>query len=231
MALLTIAEGVAKKVGIEVPSEVVADTSRDMVEMLECVNEGAKRIFEAHDWEILSTIATITGDGSDEDFALPSDYARMPNDTQLWSSSLETPLSHIKSRDRWLDLDVRSFDFVINAWIKYGGEIHIKPALASGVTVQYFYISNLIVAPSSGSNKTEFTLDTDTFRLSENLLKLRTIYEWYENKGLPSAKAEDDYEELLEREINRDKGARVIKVGKARLPRNTNVAYPAVITE
>ena len=230
MTALSVAKEVAKKVGIAVPDALASSTDREHVELLSVMNEMAERIARGHDWQIFNTIATITGDGTTEAHELPSDYDRMLVKSQVWSSSLETPLSPISSRDRWLQLDIQSFDFVINAWIIYGGQMHIKPALASGVTAKYFYQSNLIISPSSGSNKVAFTADDDTFRLDEQLLKLGVIWQWRENKGLPYAEDMANYEELKARLVARDKGSRMLRVGRVRYPVDVNIAYPQVIT-
>jgi hypothetical protein len=229
MTLLSVAQAVAKKVGISVPDSLASSTTREHVELLETINEMAQRIAEVHNWEVLNVQETITGDGTTESHNLPSDYDRMLVKSQLWSSSLETPLSQIFDRDEWLGLDVQSYDYVINAWIKYGGQIHIKPALASGVTAKYFYTSNLIVSPNTGSNKTEFTADDDTFRLDERLLKLGTIWQWRENKGLPYAEDMATFETTKSRLINQDKGSRLLRVGRVRYPRDTEIAYPQAI--
>jgi hypothetical protein len=230
MTILTVCQKVAPKIGLSVPSAVFTGTDREHVELQALANTMAKRIASEHDWQLLSGIATYTGDGSDEDFALVSGYDRMPKDAQVWSSELETPLTHITSRDRWLGLDIQSFDFVINAWIIYGNQIHIKPALASGVTAQHFYQSNLIIAPETGDNKTEFTLDTDSFRLDEELLKLGMLYQWKADHGQPYEEHMNDYSDLFERLTTTDAGAKVVRVGRARLPRGAHIAYPQVIT-
>jgi hypothetical protein len=146
--------------------------------------------------------------------------------SQLWSSSLETPLTPISDRDEWLGLDVQSFDFVINAWIIYGNQIHVKPALAAGVTVKYFYQSHHWAQTSALVNVDEFSADTDTFRLNNRLLKLALVYKWREMKGLPYAENMADYQDLLAKLIARDKGSRIIRIGKATMPRDAVFAYP-----
>ena len=146
------------------------------------------------------------------------------------AASLETPLSPIPDIDRWLGLDVQSFDFVVNAWIIFGGQFHIKPALASGVTAKHYYQSNLIVAADDASTKTSFTVDTDTFRLDERLLKLGIVARWREVKGLPYAEEMDRFEDFKSKLMSSDKGSRIIRVGRARRPRGTNEAYPQSIT-
>ena len=231
MTILSVCQDVATKIGIDVPSVVYTGTSQELIELQDLANTMAKRIAQAHDWELLSAIATYTGDGSTEDFSLVTGYGRMPKDGRVWSSALETPLTHITSRDRWLGLDIQSFDFVINAWIIYGGQIHIKPALATGTTAKHFYQSNLIVVPSAGSNKVAFTADDDTFRLDEELLKLGMIYQWKADHGQPYAEHQNDYEERFEQLSTTDPGAKLVRVGRARLPRGARIAYPQVITE
>ncbi|PDT15903.1 hypothetical protein CO670_15520 [Rhizobium sp. J15] len=229
MSLLTVCQGVCKVVGLDEPDAIASSTDREYVEMFALANEMATRIARGYNWQLLARIHTLTGDGSTEDFDHPDDYDRMLVKSQVWSSSLETALSPIGSLDRWLELDIQAFDFVVNAWIIYGGQMHIKPAIASAVTAKFFYQSNLIVAPSAGSNKVEFTADTDNFRLDEQLLKLGMIWQFKANKGLSYAEDMVNYENLLARLCARDRGSRMLRIGPGRLPRDVKVAYPQSI--
>lgn len=226
MSLLTVfQQACTSGIALEKPSAVYGSTTREHIELANIANEMAAMIAASHEWQILNKIAVITGDGTTEDFAPPSDFDRMLDKSQLWSTSLETPLSPISDRDQWLELDIKSFDFVINAWIIYAGEIHIKPALSTGVQVKYFYQSNLW-GLNGATPISEFTADTNTFRIDERLLKLGIIWKWREMKGLPYAEDLATYERLLAKLAMRDKGSRIIRLGKAVLPRDTTVAYP-----
>lgn len=229
MSLLTVfQQACTSGIALEKPAAVYGSTTREHIELANIANEMAAMIAASHEWQILNKIAVITGDGTTEDFALPSDFDRMLDKSQLWSTSLETPLSPISDRDDWLELDIKTFDFVINAWILYAGEIHIKPALSTGVQVKYFYQSNLWGLNGS-TPISEFTADTNTFRIDERLLKLGIIWKWREMKGLPYAEDLATYERLLAKLAMRDKGSRIIRLGKAVLPRDTTVAYPQSI--
>jgi hypothetical protein len=230
MSVLTVAQAVAKKIGVAVPETVASNTNREIVELFEIMNEMGERIMRGHDWRLLMTLETITGDGSTEDHDMPADYDRMINDAKVWSSSLETPLSHIISVDDWLGLDIQSFDFVVNAWTLYGGQLHIKPALATGVTAKYYYISNKFAKDSGGTAKAAFTADTDEFRLDEQLLKLACIWAWKESKGQSYAEPMMDYEFLLERLVARDGGSRDLVVGRRGRSNGVKTAYPKSIT-
>ena len=226
MSLLSVfQQACTSGIALERPTAVFGSSAREHIELANIANEMAAMIAASHEWQILNKLATITGDGTTEDFALPSDYDRMLDKSQLWSTSLETPLSPISDRDQWLELDIKSFDFVINAWIIYGGQIHIKPGLASAVEVKYWYQSNLWGLDGS-TPISEFTSDTDTFRVDERLLKLGIVWKWREMKGLPYAEDLATYERLLSKLAMRDKGSRIIRLGKAVLPRDTTVAYP-----
>lgn len=230
MTLLTVFEDACTSgIALEKPTAVFGSAVREHIELASLVNECASMIVSGHEWQVLNRIATITGDGTTEDFALPSDFDRMLEKSQLWTSTLETPLTPISDRDEWLGLDVQSFDFVVNAWIIYGGEIHIKPAVASAATVKYWYQSDLYGTTSGATNIAAFTADTDTFRLSERLLKLALIYKWREMKGLPYAENMEDYEIEKAKLIHRDKGSRIIRIGRPALPRDAVYAYPKSI--
>lgn len=229
MTLLSVAQNVAKVIALEVPDVVASSTDREVVELLALANEMAQRITAGHDWQKLCTVHTLTGDGSTTAFDLPANYDRMLVKAQVWSSSLETALSPISDLDRWLELDVQDFDFVVNAWAIYGGQMHIKPALATGVTAQFFYVTNECIQSSSATKKIEFTADDDEFRIDDRLLKLAMIWQWRANKGLPYAEDMVNYESHLSRLVVRDRGSKMIRLGAVRMPRDTRTAYPQAI--
>ena len=230
MTVLSAIQRASTVIGLDKPSIIYSSTEREHIELGDLANEMAERIASAHDWTKLTGIATITGDGSTTAHDLPSDYDRMIVKTNVWSSSLQTPLTHIADLDEWLGLEVWSYTYVINAWTIYADQMHIKPALASSVTAQYWYQSNLLVSPASGSNKTRFTADDDTFRLDERLLTLGIIWQWRANKGLAYAEDLTNYEEEKEKLIARDKGSRMIRIGGVRMPKGLKTAYPQNIT-
>jgi len=230
MTALTVIQKAAVKIGISRPTAVFSETSRTALELQEHMHEAAQDILKTHDWELLKTLQTMTGDGSAESFTLPTDYDRMSKDAKLWHSNLETPLRRILSDDEWLELDVRSYDFVVGVWIKLGGNILIKPAVASADTVKFYYISNLIVTPSVGDDLTTFAADSDTFRLDERLLKLGLIWRWLAAKGRPYAEEMHDYETHKERLINEDKGFKIVRAGRMRMTKGLRVAYPRPVT-
>lgn len=230
MSILSVLQQAATKIGMEVPTAVMASTAREHVELKDVANEVATRIAKAHDWRKLALIATYTGDGTTEDFNLPTDYDRMPKDARVWSSSITSTLRPMPDLDTWLGLDVQNTEIIFGAWIIYGGQIHIKQALASAATAKHWYQSNLIVDPVAGVDTTAFALDTDTFRLDERLLRLGIIWEWKAQKGRPYAEDMSTFEEAKEKLIAADKGAHKLVSGRRRFPYDADYPFPYVVT-
>lgn len=229
MTILSVVREACGVIGLDPPDVLYSSTVREHIELRSIVQSLTEQIVQGHDWRALCTVATVTGDGSTESFDLPLDYNRMLKKARVWSSSLETSFSAILDLDQWLELDIQSFDFVVNAWTIYADQIHIKPALASGVTAKYFYVSDAVVKPATGANKASFTYDTDTFRIDDALLKYGLIWRWKEYKGLPYEEALADYETHKARLITADAGSKMLTVGRPRLPSDVSIAYPRAI--
>lgn len=237
MTILSIATKVAPAIGIEVPTAFIGQTSQELIELSAVATEAMDRILAAHFWERLMAIETITGDASTTAWPLPSDYNRMDEGAQLWSSALQTPLEHIPNRNIWLGHEVQDFDYVINAWSKFGNAINIKPALASAVTVKYWYQKNKPILDTDGTTyKTDFTNDADTIALTSNnkdderLMKLAMIWVWKEEKGQAYQEKMADFNDLLSKMILKDGGASTIRIGSRRVPQGVRVAYPQAIS-
>jgi hypothetical protein len=229
-SILGIIQQICKRpLGIEPPDALYASTDRTAQELAEVANAALDMINRAHRWRKLVQRATYTGDGSTVDYDLPDDYGFMPDDQQVWSSTAQIPLLPVHSLDDWLAMDVRNFNPGTNAWIIYGGQIHFTPALDSGEVANHFYQSTASVQPATGNSKSTFTLDTDTFRIDDELLRKAIIYLWKQDKGLPYAEFQNDYEILKEKLIARDKGATIMRQGRARWPKGVNLAYPLTV--
>lgn len=231
MTVLDVAQTVAKKTGIPIPSELFASTSRANIELRALIQEAATDILDAYDWQLLKTINTITGDGSSDAFALPADYARMLRTASVWSSRYLWAMDHILDTDRWLELLTLPYTQVTGSWTIYGGQFHILDTMATGDTAKFFYISDLAVSPATGANKATFTADDDTFRLSEKLLGLLAVVKWRSQKGQDYGEDMAQYNIELAGRIDEDGGSKPIVSGRGRSSwRQRNVAWPGTIS-
>lgn len=229
MTILTVVQNASMFMALSRPDAIFSSQEREHLELQALANHSGSYIARDYEWQALKRLATLNGDGARTEFDFPDDYDRMLKESALWSSRLANPLTHIVSTDRWLELDVRQFGFVTGAWSIFGGKINIKPAPASGEAIKFYYMTANWAADNGGAPKTSFTADTDTFLLSEELLKLCIVWKWKAMKKLPYAQEQQDYEDAKEKLITADKGARILRAGRARVPRDVNIAYPTSI--
>lgn len=215
MTVLEVVQRAATVLGIEIPSQVFPDTRRTMVEMKAAVNRAALQISRDHDWTMLREIHTIAENGSE--FPLPSDYDRMVRDAEIVGMTWgHWPLKHINSLNDWILLkeNLAQTWSTYGYWTAYGGRIHVMPP--SGAPFSFGYITNNIVsAVNSGLPKERFTLDSDSFRLSEYLLELALIWNWKAAKGDDYAEEMAAYQIALAEEISKDRGSGIVRTGRS----------------
>lgn len=230
MTLLTACQDAAVELSQPLPSSVATNTANPFArELLLHANRAAVAIMKTHDWRALTTLGTLTGDGSATSFALPTGYDRMPKKAQLHSSDNNNMLyTGARDLDEWRYLNqngaIRSTP---GNWVILEGLFQIYPAMPSGETATFYYITKNIVTPASGSNKPLFTADTDTFRLSERLLSLSIVWRWRAQKRIDFTAELRNYEIALSEEVGTDKGSRILTIGQVRVP--GDMAYPGVL--
>lgn len=212
------------------PTAVFASANQQEAELGALANECAQIIAKSHDWRKLTTLKTQAGDGTTTAFSMPADYDRMPVKAAIYRTAAQIPMSPVGDIDTWMDLQLRSWVGSVGWWIILGGELNVQPALGASDSAKFYYQSNAIVHPVSGANKATFTLDTDTFLLSERLLTLCLIWKWRSQKGLDYQQEIQDFGMAIAQEQARDKGSRIIHVGRARIPDGVSYAFPGTIT-
>lgn len=231
MTILSTIQQACSVLGLPIPTGVLSSTQREHIELRDLANEMAQRIaFDGHDWTLFKSLATLTGNGVDGSFPFPSDYKRMLKKARLWpSSSPYSTLTHYPDTDTWLGMQVQNFRPTIGGWTIIGDRIFIDPPLQTLSTVKFYYLTDRIVTASNGTTKTNFTSDTDTFRLNERVLRLGIIWQWRANKGLPYAEDLSTYEDALSMLQGSDKGSNILTIGQQRWPSNFEYAFPGVI--
>lgn len=230
MTVFSACQDASRLMGLTAPTQIYGSTSRYEVELQAIANEAAKAIAKAHDWRKFTTLKTNTGDGTTTAFDLPSDYDRMPVKAGVYLNSSKTPMLGIIDLDQWLRNRLESFTPVTGEWIMLGGQMQIYPAMGSTDSAKYYYQSNKIVSADGGVTKAAFTSDTDSFRLDERMLTLEIIWRWRALKGLEYAEDMQSAEIAKSQEIARDKGSRILKIGKPRIPADAALAYPGTIS-
>ena len=207
------------------PTSLFSTTDKFAKELRVQANKSAVAIAKAYDWQALTKRATITGDGSDMSFPLPSDYDRMVLKTNLASSASNIDLVKATDLDQWDYFLNHMSTTVPGYWMVLGGEVQINPAPATGVVHSYYYISKNVVT----GDKPAFTADADTFVLPERLLTLSIIWRWRASKRMEYAEDLQNFGIAFGEETATDKGSRVLIVGRQRTPYNLTNAYPRAL--
>jgi hypothetical protein len=213
MTVLTAIKQACTVMGLDVPTSVFGSTAREHIELAALTLEVAERIKEDHDWNELKVVKKIVGDSTAGDFALPSDYSRMLKEGALWSDARPSvPLTHIQDSETWLASMVAHSIPANPQWTIYGGMLRIDPIIPIGENVSFFYIKKL----------PEIALDTDTFSISERLLKLGIIWQWKAHKSQPYAEDMQNYEIAFKNAVEIDVGPSAFAVGLDNYRPNNN---------
>lgn len=229
MTILSVVKSVCLTpgIGIDPPSQLLSSTDREYQEMVTVADEMATEIMKVYDWQALQKQQTFTGDAAAEAFDLPEDYDRMPNASSMWSSRWTWAFNKISSTDEWLEYQVVPYTFINGNWIIFGDQFHFLPIMGSGETIKFFYVSKFYAKAADNTTfKASFTVDTDTFRLSENLLKLGIIWLWKSQKGLPYEEDMRTYELALNKLMKSDNGGQAVLSGnRNRYSRGVKTAF------
>lgn len=188
MTLLTIAQGLAKNVGMRVPVSVVGNAAREWVEALQFANETGEELARRVDWGQLQSTATLTGNGTNLTHALPADFARMNQGVCVRASgAIVRPLS----RAEWNAL--APVEGAPRYFLLEGNTITLWPFLADAATATVQYQSKNWTSAGASA----FTADTQESLIDEDLFIKGLIVRWRRQKGMDYADFEAEYEATL----------------------------------
>ena len=188
MTLLTIAQGLAKNVGMQVPTSVVGSTMRTWQEALQFANETGEELARRVDWGALQATTTLTGDGTNKTFTLPAGFSRLSKGIAIKSgTSIVRPLS----RAEWNSLTAVQGE--PRYFLLEGNEVTLWPYLANAATATVSYQSDLWTSAGSSA----FTVDTQTSLIDEDLFLKGLIVRWRRQKGMAYQDEEAEYEAAL----------------------------------
>lgn len=199
------------------PQTFFSSTLPFEMEMCRFANVAARDIMASHDWRDLMLNHTLTGDGVTTAFPVPADYDRMATGSDVSRPDWAGWRFTAASLEEWQDIIAEQAAVYPGYWIMMGGNMNFYPAIPSGETAQFYYISNGFAIPQSGARRSAFQADTDRFALDENLLTLAVIWRWRARQGLPYEEDMANYSKALSEKMARDAGARIIRGGN-RLP-------------
>lgn len=195
------------------PTSFFGSSGQLEAELCDLANDVARDICQYQDWQRLTKVYSLTGDGSTEVFAFPADYDRQllnadMQDLQSWAWGYE----HITDINDFLYQRQRGMILTPGAWIIYGGQFHFTPPPTGDASFPYIS-KNYALDSGTLEEKPAFTADTDEFLLEETMLTLGIVWRWKEQKGLDFAGAQEAFTKSLDEHGSKDAGSKVIRYG------------------
>lgn len=199
MTLLTICEGLAKNVGMKVPTQIVAASQREWIEALQFCNEVGEELARRVDWGDLTTTETITGDGTNKKHSLSSYFSRMVQGACVIVGG--APVRAL-TRAEWGSLTAT--EGTPRYFLLEDTGLTLWPYLANAETGTVIYQTKAWC--SNGTDA--WSADDETSLIDEDLFLKALIVRWRRQKGMPYADEEAEYEAALAQYAGFDNGGR-----------------------
>ena len=214
MSLLSIIQGVARRVNYPQPSVAITSADPNVLLMIDCVQDTGDELCERWGWQEmkLQTAATFTGDGTTAAWPLPANVETLQPDAIFLSSNYPTMIMPGPINEGEL-LRMKAIPTQVypSAWRVVGGKIEFFPVLAAGEVVSYIYQGKLWIV-SGGANVAAFATDADTVAISERLIRLGARWRYRQAKGLSYDEEMKDYELAFDRIAGQQMTERSVKM-------------------
>lgn len=189
MTLLTIAQGLARNVGMQVPTSVVGSTMREWQEALQFANETGEELARRVDWGALQANHTLTGDGTNLTFTMPAGFSRFSKGIAIRAG---TDIVRPLSRAEWNSLT--PVQGTPRYFLAEGNEVTLWPFLANAAIASASYQSENWTLNGASA----FTADDQSSLIDEDLFLKGLIVRWRRQKGMPYQDEEAEYEAALQ---------------------------------
>lgn len=189
MTLLTIAQGLARDVGLAIPSQVIGSPERTWKEAAKFASMTGEELARRVDWGVLTATATLTGDGTALAHSLPAGFGRIAQGAAVFSGTgIVRPLTQAE----WATLP--AMEGTPRYFILRENVLRLWPYLADSETVSVAYQGDLWC----DNGTAEFASDDDAPLMDEELFLKGLIVRWRRQKGMEYADYEAEYESSLQ---------------------------------
>lgn len=218
MTLLSICQEVTDDIGLAKPTIIVGNSDETARRLLAQSQSALKSLGKAHNWLSLVTEYTFsTADGTD-DYALPSDFSRLENQT-LWDRSNFEELRGPLTPQEWQEYKSSILASTITTWKKYrirnvSGNVRfsLHPTPDAIETLVFEYVSKNFCESAGGTGQSVWEADTDVGVIDEDLLFLGTRWRMMRRLGISYEEERIEYEREVATAWARDGGAPVLSL-------------------
>jgi hypothetical protein len=212
---------VAPEFGVMPVVDPYASTDPTFVQMRYLLNTAGEELAMAYPWELLQRsheIVTLLGDTGD--YPLPSDFFYMINQTG-WERNNNVPLGGPLSAQDWAFLKGQNLGNQ-TIWASFRVteglfKLWPQPPFVN-LHINFEYITKNWVSNGQmpASYKDDVTLGSDVPLFDRTLITRYLKLKILEAKGMPTQKAQDDFNQTFSFMTGLDKGAEVLSAGGAR---------------
>lgn len=206
MSLLSICQGVARRLSINVPASIVTNTSNtDAMLLWELANVEGYMLSQRAEWQQLRKEHSFTTLAADDQGAtsIPDDFEFYCNDS-MFDRTSRRPVRQFTTPAEWQEYKTYLLVPADPTFIVRGSNIFMAPLQGAGNSVYYEYISKKWARSSGAAEQTEFLADTDTTVFDEMLVKQGVLWRYKEHKGLPHENDQFVYEKMVADKILRN---------------------------
>lgn len=215
MSLLSICQAVAEELKLgTVPASIIGNNSVDAQTLLRFASRIGADLATRAPWQALRLVHDYLAQATEVQIgAVPTGFQRFSPET-IWDvtnvASITGPVGPVEYQTRkaaWATGGPRWFT-------RRGNDFLVWPIPAGGETYRFEYQSGAFCQSASGVPQAAWLADTDTGRISEELMILGIVARHLESDGQPWQSARADYERRLGTEIRNDApAARVLPAG------------------
>jgi len=207
MTLLSVVQDASAELNLNVPSSVIGSTDTLVIQLLALVKRDVTDLLYRFDWQALTVETSFTSVATQVQTTIPTDFLRMINETMNNRTQHWRVLGPLGPPEWQRRLSLGAQVGVVNSFRIYGNSIYFFPVPPAGDSIYYEYISNLAVEAEDTTLKVTPTLDSDTFRIDENIITMGLKWRFLKAKGLDYSEEFRSYESALESVFGAD-GAR-----------------------
>ena len=205
MSLLSLCQDAADEIGIFRPDAIAGSSDPNAQKLLRYANKIGNRLMQVYAWQDLrkektfSSAAAITQTSGTWK---PTDFNRFVPET-LWDRTNNYLISGPVIAKEWQTM--RAATSPGSRKFAYrGGDLHVFPIMDAGQQIAFEYVSGYWAQSSASVAQAQFSADTDTPIIDEELICYGVKYEFLTDEGLPNAAAAAAYEERFELLIDND---------------------------
>lgn len=209
MSLLTICQNAADEIGLDArPVSVVGNLLPEVQRLLRFAQRVGSDLATRAPWQALRAVHTFTATATEvQANAVPAAFQRFSPET-IWDVtnglSITGPVDPVEYQSRKTDFSTVAYTGPLRWFTRRGNDFLVWPIPVGGETYSFEYQSGAFCQSASGTPQDEWLADTDTGRISEEMITLGVIARYLAADGQPSAQAEAAYRDRMITEIRND---------------------------